>query len=473
MRGNNKNKQCIDRENLIGKKVHFIYNDIEGDIEIVKYKDEYLYVKYLEGKEFKIKLCHFLNCHLGKLLGEHTGNFKIEIGTHFKDEKRNIVITDRKYVIDSGNIKRKYYKYICNKCNYDCGEHYKSGEYKEEHWSEESSLLDNTGCACCCNRIVVPEINSIVANKETHWMIPYFQGGYDEAKKYSKSNSKIIYFKCPDCGRIKDKKMIINTLYCMRSVGCSCGDGFSYPTKIIFSILKQLHIENQTEYSPNWIKPKRYDFYIPSKKIIIEVDGEFHRKDNEMNGQTKQESQAIDEYKDEMAKKHGIKVIRINYEFGDLDFINNSILKSELNDIFDLSKVDWLKCEEFALSNLCKKACEIKRDSLNISTKNIAKIMNLSINTIIRYLSKGTRLGWCYYNSHEEHSRLNGCPVEIFKDGISLGIFPSCAELSRKSKELFGIKLNNSSISLVASGKQKSPYKGFIFKYINEEGCEE
>ena len=66
-----------------------------------------------------------------------------------------------------------------------------------------------------------------------------------------------------------------------------------------------------------------------------------------------------------------------------------------------------------------------------------------------------------FINSHKNKQ------VEIFKNNISLGEFPSCAELSRKSEELFGNKIDSRRISEVCLGK-KSHYKGFTFKYINE-----
>lgn len=56
--------------------------------------------------------------------------------------------------------------------------------------------------------------------------------------------------------------------------------------------------------------------------------------------------------------------------------------------------------------------------------------------------------------------------VEIFKDGLSLGIFPCTMELERKSEELFGTRLLNSNISRVCTGK-KPQYKNFTFKYVD------
>ena len=57
--------------------------------------------------------------------------------------------------------------------------------------------------------------------------------------------------------------------------------------------------------------------------------------------------------------------------------------------------------------------------------------------------------------------------VEIFKENISLGIFPCTMELERRSEELFGTKLFNTHISAVCLGKRKF-HKGFSFRYVNE-----
>ena len=96
--------------------------------------------------------------------------------------------------------------------------------------------------------------------------------------------------------------------------------------------------------------------------------------------------------------------------------------------------------------------------------------MNLSRDTICIYLKKGSQLGWCNYNPKEEkrkaHSKnglSKGKKVEVFKDGYSLGIFPSCSELSRQSEKLFGVKLVQTTITKSYLDKEKL-YKGFIFR---------
>lgn len=464
---NGRCKGQINWTKSIGYKVKFIYDDIEGELDIIDYesKGRYLYIKYLNKELFKIQTDGFINCHLGKLLNKHTSNFKVEIGQVFKDGKRDLIITDREYrqklIADKrGNYisNKKYYQCKCNKCNWTKG------------WIEESNILRGIGCSCCHGFEVVEGINDI--STTAPWMIPYFQGGIEEARLYSKGSSKGIFFKCPDCGRIKCKKLNIKNLNSYHSIGCSCGDGKSYGEKLMFNILEQIEIDFEIEYSPDWVKPKRYDFYfeLNNEKYIVETDGCWHKKDNNRSGQTKEESKHIDDYKDKLANENGIEVIRI--DCGNIELIQNNIFQSNLSDIFDLTNIDWLKAEEFAYSNLVKVACEYKINNPKMTTIDIGKIMKLHSSTINKYLKVGTKLGWCSYDAKEENSKssrkngkMTGKSVEIFKEGISLGVFESGSELERQSEKLFGITLIKSNISLVCNGK-RNHHQGYTFKYV-------
>jgi len=318
-------------------------------------------------------------------------------------------------------------------------------------------------------------INSIVDTDP--WMIPYFQGGYEEAKGYTKGSGKYITPICPDCGRIKNKPMMIATIYIRHSIGCSCGDGQSYPFKFMFNLLEQLNMEFIPEYSPDWIYPKRYDFYFVKSdiKYIVEVDGEFHSKDNSMNGQTKEESKAKDDYKDKLADEHDIEMIRVDSEISELEYIKFNIINSKLSNILDLSKIDWLKCHEFALSNLVKVACDYKKNNPNMFGVEISKLMKLSTTTIYKYLRKGSALNWCNFDKEQEKinkklkmQKIVGNKVKIFKDGVCLGSFPSLKDLERQSIKTFGIKLLKGAISLVCHNKSKQ-YKGYTFKFVDNE----
>ena len=484
-KGLHKNK--INWKQSIGLKITGIYNDLNFEVEIINCDSKYLYIKYLDKPIFKIQIKDFRNGHLGKLLGLRTNEYKIEIGQKFKDNKRDLIIINRKIIKDSKGHIWKVYKYKCNRCGFECGENYKNGKYYREHWIKEGHLLYGYGCACCCNssKITVPKINDIVTTAPE--LIKYFQNP-DETKLYTKSSGQKIKVKCPDCGRIKEKPMAISTIYKYKSIGCSCGDGISYPEKIMYQVLKELNIEFQYQYRPKWctyeLNNKKkfgiYDFYfeLDGKKYIIEMDGDFHNKNNRMNGRTKEETKYIDDIKDRLADKYGIKVIRIDCKESDLNYIKDKILKSELNKMFDLSNINWLKCEEFALNNLIKQACKYKRNNPDLTTVQIGKIMNMCKITIQRYLKKGNLLGWCEYDPNLERikgkkkganviGKKNSKKIEMYKNNILIRNFESATQLSKISEDLFGIKLIQSCIARVCRG-ELSQHKGFTFKYIEE-----
>lgn len=485
----------IDGLKCIGYKVKFIFDDIEGEVEIVDYKDGYFYIKYLDKPVYKILSDGFKKCRLSILLNKKSDEFKYGIGQVFKDNKRDLTIIDRKVIVkeriyknrkNKSNTQVKWYKYKCNICGFECGEHYKNQEYKEEYWIEESNLTTGNGCSCCTNQIVVKGYNDVPTTAP--FIIPYFQGGYDEAKMYNYKSNHKIYPKCPDCGRVKDKPTTVCNIITSGSIRCACGDGISYPEKLMIAVLEQLEVNFITEYSPEWckyisfnniskIKTGRYDFKLNDYPYIIEMDGAWHSKDNKMSGTKKEESEYIDFIKDKLAKENGYEVIRIdcNYISDRFKYIKNNLLKSNLSELFDLSIIDWSNAEHFALTNLAKKSCDLWNSGIH-STKEISKILKIKyFGTIIGYLKKGNELGLCNYNPAEEmrKSLAKGCisnrkPVQILKDGILLGVFESVKDLEDKSELTFGVKLNALCMRSVCSNHTKQ-HKGFTFKYINKE----
>lgn len=466
--------------------VHFIYDDIEGDIQIVDYGRNRKYcltVKY-NNKEFDIDRCHFIECKLGRILGKITSDFKFEIGKTFKDENRDLTIIDRKIKKDKKGQNWKCYKYHCNKCNFDGGRHWsiRNKEFRDELWLEESSLLNGKGCSCCeGNQTVVEGINDIgTTNSE---LIKYFKHP-EEAKMYKKSSNRKVLCVCPDCRR--EKNIAVYSLY-NQGLGCSCGDGKSYSEKFMMSVLEQSGIGFEMEYSPDWckyelnskLKQGRYDFYIPSINLIIEMDGQFHNSDNDRNGQTKEESQFVDNEKDILALESRIEVIRIDCNYKDIsrrfEHIKNSIINSKLNNLFDLSTIDWIKVGQDSEKNLVKEVCEIKRNNSDLSTSEIGETIGLDRTTVRKYLKQGDELGWCKYNAKEEMRKnyiktkeitreRRSKPIKIIKDGIELGKYPSISELEKCSEKDFGVKLSNGNICMVCKGKRKH-HKGFTFRY--------
>ncbi|HAT4302323.1 TPA: hypothetical protein I9089_002430 [Clostridium perfringens] len=270
--------------------------------------------------------------------------------------------------------------------------------------------------------------------------------------------------------------MKIGSIYNYKSIGCSCRDGKSYPEKFMRSLLEQLNVDFEIEYSPSWIDNKRYDFYIKECNCIIEVHGKQHYDGSfkVKGGRTLEEEKQNDKHKKEVALLNGIKYyIELDCRESNMDYIKNSIINSELANLFDLSNINWTSCAKFSNKNIVKEVCDHWNNrSGDEMVGDLAKIFNLDRCTINRYLKKGTKLGWCEYDPRKEkiksalkNSSLCKKKVEIFKDNQSLGVFESYKELAKQSEELFGVKLLSQNISSVCAGRLDS-YKGFAFKHI-------
>nr|DAJ80621.1 MAG TPA: restriction enzyme [Caudoviricetes sp.] len=300
----------------------------------------------------------------------------------------------------------------------------------------------------------------------------------EDAKRYVSQSNKYIEVRCPNCG--KNVKKRICKIYNYKSIGCSCGDGISYPEKFMNDVLNQLNVEFQSQLTKTtfeWCGDKRYDFYIPEYNMIIETHGRQHYTDNTNFKMSLKEVQENDRLKENLAKENDIKnYIVIDCRESDLEYIKNSILNSKLNDIFDLSQINWNKCEEFALKNIVKEVCDYWNDREDWETTgtiiNNNKWGIKDRSCLIDYLKKGNRLNWCVYDpkyekskSSSKNGKLFAKQVEVFKDNVSLGIFESASEFSRRSKDEFGVYISVSSISNVCSGRYQS-CKGFSFRYI-------
>ncbi|XZI06026.1 zinc-ribbon domain-containing protein (plasmid) [Clostridium perfringens] len=346
-------------------------------------------------------------------------------------------------------------RHNCEKCN--------NHEWRIRYYQ----LLKGHGCPVCSGREAKLGVNTIWDTDR--WMCDLGVSEVD-AKRYSHSSSREIIVKCPDCE--KKKEITISNIYQNKTISCSCGDGKSYPEKFVMNVLEQLNIHFETEYSPEWAKPKRYDFHIKDNNCIIETHGEQHYKEKKMRGtrvRALEQEQQNDKYKKETALTNEIEYyIELDCRESNLEWIKESILNSELSKLFDLSKVDWQQCAEFANKNIVKEVCNYWNNKREDETMtNLKKKFQISRTTLINYLKKGTKLGWCNYNPKEEAKKCSK-KIEIFKDNQSLGIFESCSELKRQSEELFGVKLVLQNISKVCTGERKQ-YKGFTFKYVEED----
>lgn len=329
-------------------------------------------------------------------------------------------------------------------------------------WSTfPSTLYKAKGCPVCTNYRVVAGLNDIATIRPD--LVKYFIDPND-ATKYTKSSNQRLTFKCPDCGY--EKEMTIGCLSYDGFACNMCSDGFTYPNKYGYVFLHQLPIENHIkEYSPDWIKPRRYDNYFEyqGQAYILEMDGDFHFTNSNSYKLDYMEVQKTDRYKDKKAEEHNINMIRINCEKAKYnpDVIKNNILDSELSKIFDLSNIDWEKCDYDATSSLVKKVWDFANEHPDYPIPQISKEIGLGRTAVRKYIEKGVKMGQCNYNKCYQVKKVN-----VYKDGEFLHQYNSCLECAREMEKIYNLKFSSTSIGSVCKGKYKHSH-GFVFEYAD------
>ena len=379
-------------------------------------------------------------------------NYKYEIGDEFINDKINYRIVDR--YIDVKCRKEGFNEYIkryvihCNKCGAD------------KVSLRESQIKKGVGCPCCRGFSVVEGINDIPTTAP--WMIPYFQGGYDEAKQYTCKSSKKIYPKCPDCGKISNIATIIHNIYRQKAITCICKDNISYPEKFIYSVLSQVEepfIYQMTKTNFSWVGKYRYDFYLPKHNTILEVYGIQHYTDISV--------MQNDVLKRKLAEKNGFNYIELDCRFSNCEYIKNSVINSMVAKILQLQNVEWSKCNDFSKKNLCKEICELFEQGKNVSI--LSNEYKISKNSIRRMLHVGNEVGLCHYDGKIENilssknNENNSKETSIYTvDGNYIGTYKLAKYIADHSKEIVGKVLKINSIYDCCNGRVKQ-YKGYVF----------
>ena len=345
---------------------------------------------------------------------ERTKDFKIEIGTHFCDEKRDMIITDRKYELYKNGAHLKYYKYTCNICGWKDG------------WILETFLISGTRfCSCCSGKTVVQGINDIPTTDPL--MIPYFQGGYDEAKQFTKATTKKFKPICPICKWIKEIEMPIQRLYSTKSIGCVCGDGFSFPEKFIMNMVQQLNINYEFQYKFSF-NNKRYDFYLPQYQTIIESHGLQHYWYDDKgwnNDTTFHKTIQNDKLKKDIALKNGIiNYLEIDCRKSNKEYIKIAIIDSGLFEILGVEheQINWEECEKFAYGNFLIDICN-SYNTNNYTIRKLSELFHLTPITIRKYLRAGNKLNICSYDNNISHDNsVNTLRESVEKKNVKLNV---------------------------------------------------
>lgn len=378
-------KSCIDWKKSAGCKIPFVYDEIEGEFEIVEALPKQRVVMKYDGEDYIIATSQLHKGALGSIVGRFNYDYIYEI----------------------------------------------------------NELLEQNGKAIVLDR---------------------FRKGKGGIKHYS--------LKCLDCNNTYDRSEghVRN-----RGVKCPiCGDGISYPQKFMTSVLKQLKVDFTTEYIINENKDSRYDFYIPHLNLIIEVHGVQHYNGSfkSYGGRTLEEEQENDRIKMKTALELGYNYIVINAKDSSIEWLKNSIEKSEMNTMFNLAIINWEECGMFATGSFTKQVCEDFEDNDSAIANKLAIKYGVARTTIVRHLKKGAKFGWCDYDPQRiqylnAKNKLPNSkkPVICIETGQE---FESATECARVSLEVFGVKMLQSKISKVCNGMAKS-HKGFTFKYRDNE----
>lgn len=274
------------------------------------------------------------------------------------------------------------------------------------HWYATPTSVVNYGSRCpyCAGQLPLvgktdlwttrPDIASLLLDPNDGYICMEF-------------SHKKLKFQCPNCKTIFEQDL---NHVSKRGLSCPmCSDGISYPNKFMRNVLLQLKINFIPEYAPSWIKPKRYDFYFVhnNKPYIVEMDGGLGHGNEPPNGALwfdKDKSKAIDDYKDMMANKHHITVIRINCHYNNdvvTKMMCENIKNSIIGKLFDLDSVDFKLCELQSQKSLFYDVCELF-NSGDCSYSDIASQLKLSYKSVVKMINIGRE-----HNVITNHSQVN------------------------------------------------------------------
>ena len=323
----------------------------------------------------------------------YTGKYAFSVGDKVQLKHQEAEILGQ-YIIIYGSNKYKAYQYKCLKCGYI-------------GYITETSIKRGQGCPRC-NWDGYFEVGYNDIATTDPWMIPYFQGGKEEAQQYKHWSTKKLQFKCPYCGKLSHRLISIAQLYQFHSINCECESNDSIGEVILANIFGQFNINYIQQYScvnASWIEgQRRYDFYLPDYNAIVEVNGAQHYNQHyEISPLSLEEIQRIDKLKKDMALNNGIKyyfeidarnaaqyIIQYLDKCKDLfELLNIDITKADLQHINDKTSIMTLvnDVDEYIRNNPDARKKQLK-EQFNMNDYKYGKVMSRLNNLPIWYRGK-------------------------------------------------------------------------------------
>lgn len=283
----------------------------------------------------------------------------------------------------------------CNKCN-------------DEFYVSPTSLYSTRCCKKCNKKEKHLRYGKKKSIRETNPELAKFLLNKEDGDYYSEKSAELLWWKCPQCGEEFQKKpQLMNGAFsCKR-----CRDGYSFPNRMCYNVLKELGISFTSEKTFKWSKYKRgsimfYDFYLKNYNMIIEMQGKQHYPfKGKFFKKTYDRIHADDIEKEQTARNNGVyNYYKIDARKSDFYFIKNSIIEN-LKEVFDFSYVDWDSVLRNSSKSIVKDVCEYYKKHNDKSIKQIENYFSISNPALRRYLEIGAKLGFCDYNPKDSIKR--------------------------------------------------------------------
>ena len=445
----------------VNAEMNFVYDDKVGKLILLGVNPdnhEELFIKY-NGKSHIILSKYLKESKIGKIF-EKDINWKFNIGDTIIDEKRNLLITNRK-INKNPTRRNKFYQYNCKKCGFSCE--------SVDYWVNEADIgRRESGCVCCSGHLAVSGINDIATTDS--WMVEYF-ADKSIAKRFTVGSNKPQDCICPICGT---KKRIPPYRIKSQGFGCdNCSDGVSYGEKFIRNLLSESDINFIYQLSTKnfeWCNKYKYDFYLPDYNWIIEVNGIQHYEEYGTSCFSQKDVKYNDSLKEALAINYVDKYIVIDCRESNFEYILNSIKQSALYNIINWDNIDLNKIEINAHKNLIKEVCDYYKNTYpNTTTEKMAELFHISRSGITRYLKLGNKFGLCVYLGTKTGSKERGnqysMPLLII-EGDKKYLFRSKKLFKEKHKDIWGYGISNKTINKYINSKLE--YNNKIIKQITK-----
>lgn len=328
--------------------------------------------------------------------------------------------------------------------------------------------LHGVGCGICNGKRVLLGYNDLATRRPD--LVQYFVDPRD-ASAVTEYSHKSVDLKCPVCGY---EKKLTTAVLSKRGFRCPiCYGGFSVPNRCMASVLNYFKYEFKSEACFDWACGYRYDFYVPSKQLIIEMHGKQHYKECSI-WIPLEDVKTTDETKKRLAVENGFMFYSIRADRSEVKYIINQIITSGLLEILtddvDIAELEK-SCVEDVTGGVASKCLELWNDGIR-NTKEIEAMTGIERATVAKYLGMYGRLGLCDFSrlgqilkSQSIAAQSRKRPVVCVNTGI---VYDSIKEASQ------AVGINKSCIQNNLTGYTKSAGKDafgnkLVWKYVNKE----